>query len=152
QVVKYYEDRAPVELPEAQITHAPRPFPVQWTKLSPPGPPAPVEPATANVNLARLFSKDRLDLLACDMKNGQGLALPGADVERGAWRVLASGQVVSNPAHAEVVDLDGDKINDVIVANLGSFMPTDQRCGSVVWLRGQKDGTFKPITLLKGVG
>src|SRR5262249_33300641 len=66
-----------------------------------------------------------------------------------AWRVLAN---VSNPAHAEVVDLDGDGIQDILVANLGSFMPTDQRCGSVVWLRGRSDGSFTPHTLLDSVG
>jgi hypothetical protein len=50
------------------------------------------------------------------------------------------------------VDLDGDGILDVLVANLGSFYPTDDRCGSVVWLRGRPDGTFTPIPLLEGVG
>src|SRR5207247_6284513 len=59
---------------------------------------------------------------------------------------------VSHPAHAEVVDLDGDGLKDILVANLGSVEPTDDRCGSVVWLRGGPDGRFTPITLLDGVG
>jgi hypothetical protein len=58
----------------------------------------------------------------------------------------------AHPAHAEVVDLDGDGIPDVLVADLGSFPPTDRRCGRVVWLRGEKDGSFTPVTLLDGVG
>ncbi len=66
-----------------------------------------------------------------------------------AWHVL--GQVAA-PAHAEVVDLDGDGINDLLVANLGSFPGTNAKVGSVVWLKGSKDGTFTPITLLEGVG
>jgi hypothetical protein len=65
------------------------------------------------------------------------------------WKVIGR---VSNPAHAEVVDLDGDGIKDVLVANLGSYPPTDRRCGSVVWLRGKADGSFTPITLLENVG
>jgi hypothetical protein len=59
---------------------------------------------------------------------------------------------VAAPAHAEVVDLDGDGVADVLVANLGSFAGTDDRVGSVVWLKGAKDGTFTPFTLLQGVG
>jgi hypothetical protein len=59
---------------------------------------------------------------------------------------------VSHPGHAEVLDLDKDGIPDVLVANLGSFRPTDSLKGSVVWLRGKGDGTFTPVTLLEGVG
>src|SRR2546430_3136226 len=55
-----------------------------------------------------------------------------------------------NPAHTEVVDLDGDGIKDILVADLGNFQPTDERRGSVVWLRGTPDGKFTPVTLLKG--
>jgi hypothetical protein len=50
------------------------------------------------------------------------------------------------------VDLDGDGIKDILVACLGEFLPTDRRCGKVVWLRGDKSGRFTPITLLEGVG
>src|SRR5262249_45312294 len=48
--------------------------------------------------------------------------------------------------------LDGDGVKDILVANLGSPEPTDQRTGSVVWLRGGRDGRFTPVTLLEGVG
>jgi hypothetical protein len=50
------------------------------------------------------------------------------------------------------VDLNKDGILDILVADLGSFSPTDRRCGSVVWLRGQPDGSFTPVTLLDQVG
>jgi hypothetical protein len=51
-----------------------------------------------------------------------------------------------------VVDLDGDGIKDILVADLGSASQTDRLCGSVVWLHGNRDGNFTPITLLKDVG
>jgi hypothetical protein len=65
------------------------------------------------------------------------------------WRILGE---VKNPAHAEVVDLDGDGILDILVADLGNFKPTDRLCGSVVWLKGNKAGAFTPHTLLQNVG
>src|SRR5438034_1124840 len=120
----------------------------------PPAPSSPRESALAisNVRLVNLFDGPRPDILACDMGGvrEEGLVMALKPYESGAtWQVLAR---ISHPAHAEVVDLDGDGIKDVLVANLGSFPPTDARCGSVVWLRGGKDGRFTPITLLDGVG
>lgn len=147
-VVKYFKDRAPDKLPPANIQKAATPLPVQFTSTSFPGPRVSAPYSISHVNLVRLFDAKRLDLLACDMRNGLVMVLqPYAAAP--AWRVLAE---VAHPAHAEVVDLDGDGINDVVVANLGSFPPTDRRCGSVVWLRGQPDGRFTPFTLLDGVG
>ena len=65
------------------------------------------------------------------------------------WRVLGK---TNNPAHVEVIDLDGDGIKDILVADLGNFIPTDDPCGRVVWLRGNKDRTFTPHVLLENVG
>src|SRR5262249_41859138 len=151
-VVKYYEDRAPEELPPARIDRAATPPPVQFVPQ--PGPPSPRRSALAisNVRLVNLFGGPRPDILACDLgssrEEGLVMALKPYAAEP-AWQVLAR---VSHPAHAEVVDLDGDGVKDVLVADLGSFTPTDARCGKVVWLRGGKDGTFTPITLLEDVG
>jgi hypothetical protein len=66
-----------------------------------------------------------------------------------SWRVLGR---ATAPCHVEVVDLDGDGRQDLLVADLGSFFPSNDKVGSVVWMRGQADGTFKPVTLLDGVG
>jgi hypothetical protein len=155
-VIRYYEEKAPEELPQAKYQPASKPLDVKFEKVSYPPPSYSKRPAIANVKLVHLpanlqvreASKDPLAILACDMQEGHVLLLrPTA--AKPAWTVLAD---VPNPAHAEVLDFDGDGLLDIIVANLGSFPPTDRRCGSVVWLRGQSDGTFKSITLLDNVG
>jgi hypothetical protein len=150
-VVKYYEDRAPLELPLPKLERSPRPFGARFEKTDFP-PPVPGRMNISNVNLVYLTDPRRPDVLACDMgtsaNEGRVMLLRPTDPSP-AWRVLAP---VSHPGHAEVVDLDGDGIKDVLVANLGSFEPTDRKSGSVVWLRGRPDGGYTPITLLEGVG
>src|SRR5437773_2203559 len=71
-----------------------------------PGASAP--PGVANVNLVHLFSKEKHDILVCDALGSRVLVYkPYASPP--AWQVLAEGLCC---AHAEVVDLDGDGIND----------------------------------------
>ena len=155
-VVRYYEDRAPEDFPPATVSPATRPLGTRFDTLSYP-PPAGPRGAIAHVSAVKLppgvtdqAARDRapVTLLACDMMGGRVLALRPSDPAP-AWKELGR---VPHPSHAEVVDLDGDKILDLVVADLGSYPPTDRRCGSVVWLRGRPDGSFEPITLLKDVG
>jgi FG-GAP-like repeat len=160
-VVKHYEDAAPLELPPADIERATTPLPVGFEAIRfppPPGLPEGAGPVISNVNLVHLYDDRRLDILATDMAHGLVMVLqPYAP--QPTWKVLARlhnpdrPDQPGNPAHTEVVDLDGDGIKDILVADLGNFYPTDLRCGSVVWLRGKADGTFAPpVTLLKDVG
>jgi hypothetical protein len=147
QVVRYFEERAPEALPPAVFDRAASPNPIRFEPVSFP-PPGADPPAISNVNLVHLSDPHRLDVLACDMRGGLVLALrPYAALP--AWKVIGR---VPNPCHTEVVDLDGDGIPDILVANLGNFQPTDRRCGSVVWLRGNRDGSYTPFTLLENVG
>jgi hypothetical protein len=148
-VIKWYEERAPLELPPADIHYADQPFPVTYECVHLAGLSEYQPPVISNVNLVHLFDEKRWDLLACDMRHGLVMVYQPY-VPKPSWRVLAK---LNNPAHAEVVDLNGDGIKDIIVADLGSFPPTDRRCGRVVWLRGNPDRqTFTPITLLDQVG
>jgi hypothetical protein len=148
QVIQYYQDRAPIELPLAVIHRAGGPLPARLERTEHPVLSQVTMPAIANVNLVHLFDERRLDVLACDMRAGLVMALrPYAPSPE--WRVLAS---IPNPCHTEVVDLDGDGTKDILVANLGSMEPKDHANGSVVWLRGNRAGEFQAITLLKNVG
>ncbi len=148
QVIRYYEEQAPVELPLATITQDSSPCPVQFQQIHYPVPPQGPEPAISNVNLVHLFDDRRLDVLACDMRVGRVMALRPY-VSAPTWQILGS---VPNPCHTEVVDLDGDGVKDILVAGLGSMEPQDHSRGTVIWLRGQRDGGFTAIPLLKGVG
>jgi hypothetical protein len=148
QVIQYYQERAPRELPPARITYASTPLGVQFERTGYPGPGPAGRPHSSNVLITPFSDPRRPDILTCDMATGLVMALRPYDPAP-TWRVLGK---VKNPAHIEVVDLDGDGIKDVLVADLGNFPPTDLLCGRVVWLRGRPDGSFTPITLLEGVG
>jgi hypothetical protein len=152
-VALYYERRAPEELPLLKAEKPGRPLPLSFRRKDYPGPGKSVPPAISNVTLVHLFDERRLDVLACDMRLGEVQVLQPY-LPQPSWRVLYGHGPDQgfNPAHAEVVDLDGDGIKDVLVANLGYFGPTDAPCGSVVWLRGLPGGRFQPYTLLEGVG
>ena len=147
EVANYYENRAPLELPPAKVERADRPLGIRFEKIEAPSSSLPERPHVSNVQLVHLSSDSKLDILACDMEAGLVMALTPGDP---AWRILS--RAIPYPARAEVVDLDGDGIKDLLVANLGNFTPTDKKLGSVVWLRGQKDGTYKAHTLLDNVG
>jgi hypothetical protein len=147
-VVRYYETRAPLELPLPRSENASDEVPLRFNRRGFRSAGGGTFPAVANVNLVHLFDPKRLDALSCDMRSGQVSVLRPYEATP-TWRVLAKLPV---PVHAEVVDLDGDGNLDVIVACLGCFYPTDARAGGVVWLRGSADGTFTAIPLLEGVG
>jgi hypothetical protein len=152
-VIRHFEERAPDELPPAEFTNAATSPPVRFEKLVYPAPPGSDSPAISNVNLVHLFDARRLDVLACDMYGGQVMVLRPYEKSPACQVLYRTGPDKQfNPAHAEVVDLDGDGIKDILVANLGSFGPVDRFVGSVVWLRGKGDGSFTPVTLLENVG
>jgi hypothetical protein len=149
-MLAYYEARAPAELPPPSRPAAAGPPPVTWARRGCPG--RDRFPGVTNVNLVRLTPGGPLRVLVCEcdpLKNEGRVLLVDPHTDPPTWTELAK---VPVPAHAEVVDLDGDGRPDVLVACLGRFFPTDEKCGSVVWLRNKGDGTFEPITLLRDVG
>jgi hypothetical protein len=147
-VIEYYEARAPKSLTLVPPDNASTAPPINYKTSVHELPGKEPHVAISNINLVHLYDDKKLDLLACDMRAGKVMVMKPYE-KSPSFRVLGS---VPNPAHAEVVDLDGDGRKDILVANLGSFTPTDDKKGSVVWLRGKPDGTFTPITLLEGVG
>ena len=67
---------------------------------------------------------------------GHGLVLLGAPHRGpGELREIAK---VPNPAHAAMVDLDRDGRRDLLIADVGFFLPEDHEKGAVVWLRARR--------------
>ena len=105
-------------------------------------------PLVINVHAVDLSKNGGTELLVCDAENNQVLLVDQAD---GHWRerVLAEVQI---PVHTEVVDFDKDGDNDIIVAALGGFPPSEKLVGEVILLRQSSSGQFEKEVLLNGVG
>ncbi len=147
-VVAYYESKAPEAFPVLPVTESER-GPVAFRRREVNGPRSPRPSAISNVGLLALSDPKRLDILACDMARGDLLQRRAGQTE-GPMSLLAEGLV--NPGHVEVADLDGDGVRDLLVADLGAPMPTDDRNGRVLWLKGDADGKFETIVLASGLG
>ncbi len=124
--------------PPASLAFAPRPV----------GPTGGARPRIANVRAADLDRDGRAELLACDAERNrvfQYRLLPNGD-----WDERPLGPELPAPAAATPVDLDGDGDLDLVVAVLGSVLPTDDRIGQVVWLENRA-GEFHARVLLDRV-
>jgi hypothetical protein len=151
-VVAYYENRAPLELPLPSRPVAAGEPGVRWLRSGHANPGRDPFPEVVNVNPVRLTRGGKVQILVCEcdpLANEGRVLLFNPHVEPPQWKELAK---VPAPAHAEVVDLDSDGHMDILVACLGRFFPTDEKTGSVIWLRGRGDETFETITLLRDVG
>ncbi len=148
-VALYYERRASDRLvsppPRDKPLDNPFPFEKRGTGYIPRLPPS---PGITHANLARLLGGKELELLLCDTRQDALLILKPYQSGPGGT-ILPE---VPSPCHTTVCDLNGDGIQDILVASIGSFFPTDDRLGKVLWLRGKAQGQFDVVELLSGVG
>lgn len=152
-VLAFYQRRAPEQLAYYEREKPTQPLSVAFQQIGYQLPPdaitgSPIEPAISNVSLAHLSSATKLDVILCDMHTGNVFALSPYEAKP-RMRVLGK---VRQPGHAEVADIDGDGIKDVLVADLGTLKPGDDKVGSVVILRGLGGGKYRPFTILKDIG
>lgn len=148
--VVYYQSRAPEQLqfpaPESiddQLRSSFTREPLDWGQGNY------VLPAVSHLRWKAIGVGEGPRLLVCDMRDGTvgTVELHGSDRRR---VVLAR---FDHPCHVEPCDLDGDGQLDLVVAELGSFFPSDHDRGRVIWLRKQKDSdSFSPITVAEGLG
>ena len=141
-IVRYYEASAPESLEAPPAWPAPDTR-LAWRRRTAAPPNAPASPAVSNVRLVDVEGDGRLELVAGDMRHG--VIVMGRPYENPT--VLHEIAQIPHPAHIEPVDFDRDGILDLVVGDLGNFMPTDNDRGSVVWLRGRREGTYAQLSL-----
>ncbi len=148
--VDYFRSRAPQELIFPEAVESVTPLRATFTiEKRTSDRHATVAPAIAHLRWTRLQTDELPVLLACDMSDGNVMAVDPNN-EANSPSILAR---LNNPCHVEPCDLDGDDQTDLVVADLGSFVPDDHDWGRVIWLRrdAQRD-TFEEITLASGLG
>jgi hypothetical protein len=140
EALAWYEAHAPVALAPPATWPALSATPsFEHHLLTPPE--APSTPVVSDVELADLDGDRRLELVVCDMRYGMVFLGRPYDATQGLSLIAR----VPNPARATPVDLDRDGVTDLLIADLGEFLPRDHDKGSVVWLRGLGHGKFSPF-------
>ena len=84
-------------------------------------------PAVANVNVVKLTKSNVPYFVFTDMDSGDVGLIPTND--ENAKTILAA--KLNHPAHAETCDINRDGLNDLVIADLGSFLPEDNKKGKV---------------------
>ena len=152
EVVKYYQSQAPEVLlfPKSTTRSNSSPLRFRRTAIHALENQDGAElPAVSHVNWLRLEKDLSPTLLFCDMRSGE-IRSVSQDTEDSDSTLLAT---LTNPAHVESCDLDQDGRIDLVVADLGSFLPEDHKSGRVVWLRNDPvTNSFEPLVIQDGLG
>ena len=146
EVVEWYEARAPAQLHvERSLTRAP-PAPLRFRRrnvlLGPEGGPG---IATVKRLEPGLLPGLEPSLATPHMANG---SIHLFSLQNGPLMIGEAG----HPARIAQGDLNGDGRDELVIADLGIPMPTDELVGRVVVARPAPGGTFAFQTILEGVG
>ncbi len=126
------------------------------------GPPPRFRPRISGIRIADIDGDGRPEVLVSDAQRKRLLCYrwTGGDTRNGSgdgsgssggWQETAIGPELNVPAGIAIADLDGDGDLDIVVAVLGSVLPSDDRIGQVVWLENQGNGQYVPHVLLDHV-
>jgi hypothetical protein len=148
-VSAWYQSRAPDSIPFQRSNAQDSALKFKEHRLVPPGPPPP-SPAVSHIRLYDRNDGRGQNILLSDMRHKFILK---ADISGGLGKARFS-QVarLPHPCHMDLIDLDGDGLRDILVANLGSFNPGDHQKGSVSLVRKFGQRSRRVQTLAKGLG
>lgn len=106
-------------------------------------------PRISNVQITKLYSEEVLaGVLVCDVFRSS-LVYHRA-IGSGKWSDEVLLADVAAPAHASVVDMDGDSDLDIVLSVLGNIEPDDGLIGRVILLT-QENGHWTPSIILDDV-
>lgn len=114
------------------------------------GPTPPGHPRITNVQITPLNSGGQPGVLVCDAGRNAVLFYLESTPGSGNWTESIVVQDVLAPAHATVVDIDGDGDQDVIVSVLGNIEPDDGVIGKLLLLE-YRDGVYHESVILDDV-
>jgi hypothetical protein len=147
-VVDFYRSRAPEQLPlnETLFTADSR---LEFRKTAWRSKSAGDSPMVSSLTIRTRPSLPTKSVIVADMHTGEiNELIPGSEVCES--RLLAR---LRHPARTISCDLDSDGREDLLVAELGSQLPSDNKVGEVVWIRSiDSDVPETPIIIAKGLG
>ncbi len=137
RALTYYASAAPERLPVPDAWPPVSESPLRFSSRSVSMADMPGPPAVSHVALVNFDGDARLDVLGTDMRHG--VVFVHRSTQPGMLAVLAS---IQNPSNVTLADVDGDRVQDLLVSDLGEFFPADHERGAVILLRGLEGGKF----------
>lgn len=148
EILAYYEHHAPVEFNFESLGESNGTGPLNFHYSAIALPKNAAYPAVSFLRFAPA-ELQHTGLWVCDMSSKRVFQLDSPLKGRPSIVIRNAGF----PAHIEFCDLDQDGGNELLIADLGSFMPQDHRNGRVLWAPisvGDKTLSAKP--LFEGMG
>jgi hypothetical protein len=104
---------------------------------------------TANIRVFDIDADGGRDILVTEPLSNRTLWIHDCEVSCISTQ-LKDG--MEQPVRTDVADLDGDGLNDIIIADIGILWPVDDKVGRILFLRNMGDGSFNTEVLLEDVG
>tara|TARA_B100000029_G_scaffold384058_1_gene379546 strand:+ start:1560 stop:2837 length:1278 start_codon:yes stop_codon:yes gene_type:complete len=109
------------------------------------GPDIQIPPRISHVQVVDLDNDSTPEILACDALSHRLLTY--RQDSNGKWTEIPLAVDMAAPAHATVVDIDGDNDQDILVAILGNAFPDDSHVGRILLLERNGDRYDRHVLL-----